>query len=119
MHRNHGRPKVANLSKVLVDELLPSVEKPSRYLGSELNAVDDTQKDMSKVLEPKHIKYLTSNFTLKRWAGKSLDERASLFSGKFSDKSITGSSLWRLYHKHGIKFKLVAVKKLPSKDKRE
>ena len=74
---------------------------------------------MSKVLEPKHIKYLTSNFTLKRWAGKSLDERASLFSSKFSDKSITGSSLWHLYHKHGIKFKLVAVKKIPSKDKRE
>ena len=31
-----------NLSNVLKNELLPRVEKPSRYLGSEINAVHKT-----------------------------------------------------------------------------
>ena len=79
--------------------------------------VEDSKKDSSKILESKHIRFLTSNLTLKRWVGRSLDERASLFTAKFAD--ISGGALWHLYRKHGIKFKCVAVRKLVPKDKRE
>jgi hypothetical protein len=54
---------------------------------------------------------------LKKWAGKSLDERASLFTAKFPDKEISGSKLWHLFRKHGIKYKCVATKKLVDRDK--
>ena len=35
-----------NLASVLSDEILPRVEKPSRYLGSEVNSV---HKDLATV----------------------------------------------------------------------
>ena len=77
------------------------------------------RKDQSKQLDARHIKFLISHFTLKKWIGRSLEERASLFSAKFPDKVISGGKLWHLYRKHGIKCKCVAVKKLPPKDKLE
>ena len=74
-------------------------------------------KDPRKQLERQHIKYLLQHYTLKRWIGRSLDERAALFMRKFPDKELTGGRLWHLYRKHGIKYKCVAVKKMAAADK--
>ena len=74
-------------------------------------------KDSKKTLDSNHIRFLTQHSTLKKWIGKSLDERASLFIAKFPDKTLTGGKLWHLYHKHGIKYKFVAAKKTPPKEK--
>ena len=70
------------------------------------------KQDLRKQLEWKHVKYLVQHNTLKRCIGRSLDERAALFSAKFPDKVISGGKLWHLYRKHGIKYKFVAVKKI-------
>ena len=85
-----------------------------------LRAINDENiirptKGISKTLESTHTKFLTKHTTLKKWVGRSLDERASLFSAKFPDKSITGGKLWHLYRKHGIKYKCVAAKKFSPK----
>ena len=48
-----------------------------------------------------------------------MDERASLFTAKFPDKEISGSKLWHLFRKHGIKYKCVATKKLVDRDKQD
>jgi radical SAM family uncharacterized protein/radical SAM-linked protein len=42
-------PRGLNLARILDRHLLPRVEKPSRYLGSELNAVGPSQKDRRAV----------------------------------------------------------------------
>ena len=75
------------------------------------------QKDPRKQLERQHIRYLLQHYTLKRWIGQSLDERAALFMRKFPEKELTGGQLWHLYRKHGIKYKCVAVKKMAAADK--
>jgi hypothetical protein len=72
----------------------------------------DKEKLHRKKLEPLHLEYLTSKETLKRWAGYSLDERASLFTNSFPDKELSGGKLWHLYNLKGIKFKKVARKKM-------
>ena len=78
-----------------------------------------TAADSRKTLGSEHIKFLTRNSQLKKWAGKSLDERASLFTAKFPDKEISGGKLWHLFRKHGIKYKCVATKKVVDRDKRD
>jgi transposase len=61
-----------------------------------------------------HTDYLTSQATVDAWAGYSLDERASLFMKQFPGQPMTGGRLWHLYHRQGIRFKVVkSVKEAP------
>ena len=58
-----------------------------------------------------HLTFLLPQPTLDKWAGSSLDERASLFKKQFPDAELSGSKLWRIYHQNGIRYKFVLTKK--------
>ena len=70
------------------------------------------QRDPARRLEQHHVDYLLSERTLERWAGKTLAERAALFTAAFPDKTIAVTTLRRLYLRHGIKRKKVVKRKV-------
>ena len=43
-------PRALNLGRILSEELLPIVEKPSRYLGTEVNAIHKPGADLRLAL---------------------------------------------------------------------
>ena len=65
------------------------------------------QKDLSRLLEDKHIQFLTDAKTLELWSGKTLKERCILFHRKFPNKKIAVTSLRRLYLKNKLRRKKV------------
>ena len=58
-------------------------------------------------LDDHHERFLLSVDTLKKWAGLTLKERATLFHRRFPNKRIAASSLSRLYLANGVKNKVV------------
>ena len=69
-------------------------------------------KDPARKLDQCHVDYLIGERTLERWAGRTLQERAALFTAAFPDKKIAVTTLRRLYLKHGIKRKRVVLAKV-------
>ena len=55
------------------------------------------QRDPSRVLDEHHVEWLTKEENLILHSGKSLAERAALFTQKFQDKRIAVTTLRRLY----------------------
>ena len=71
-----------------------------------------------RILDQVHIDFLTSQETLKLWAGYTLQERTMLFRERFPGKEIAITSLRKLYNKNRIKRKVVREAKLaPEKTK--
>ena len=64
-----------------------------------------------------HITFLTSQATLRTWAGLTLKQRSILFHRKFPDMKITQNILQRLYAKHHIRRKVVRMVKVAPPDK--
>jgi transposase len=58
-------------------------------------------------LRQHHIDYLLSEKTLKNWAHLSIKQRAKMFHRTFPEVKLSPTSLWRLYKKHGIKYKFI------------
>jgi hypothetical protein len=63
-------------------------------------------------LDDHHVDWLTQEENLILHAGKTLAERAALFTHRFPDKRIAVTSLRRLYLQHKIKRKAVRLEKL-------
>jgi len=63
------------------------------------------------LLEERHTEFLTSEETLRKWAGLSLSDRAARFHSKFPSKKITAMGLCRLYKARKIKRMTVRRKK--------
>ena len=59
------------------------------------------------VVTREHIQFLTSQTTLKKQVGLSLEQRAALFHESFPLVKITRSMLQKIYKRHGIKRKAI------------
>ncbi len=60
-----------------------------------------------------HIDYLVSTDTLRAWSHLSLEQRVKYFHRQFPDITISPFTLWSIYRKHGIKYKVIQkVKKV-------
>jgi transposase/DNA-binding transcriptional MerR regulator len=62
-------------------------------------------------LEQQHIDFLTSQDTLRLWAGKSLLMRCQLFHRKFTDRWTYPLQLSKVYKANGITLKKVRMLK--------
>ena len=58
-------------------------------------------------LKPHHIDFLCSSQTLQHQVGFNLEQRAILFHRQFPECKITRNQLWYIYHKNGIRRKVV------------
>ena len=71
-------------------------------------------KKRSYKLEKKHVDFLCSHETLKKWTGYPLAQRCVLFHRVWTNKRITPPALSKLYRKQGVRLKAVRQFKLPS-----
>ena len=76
------------------------------YLRNDLSFMNMKRGHSCKLMK-RHIEYLINPATLNQWAGLSLIERSKMFHRRFPEITISRSHLGRIYHNHGIKFKVV------------
>ena len=58
-----------------------------------------------------HINFLTSQETLRAWAGLPATERVKLFHRRYPDRRVSPQRLYKIYKDHKIKRKLVKSSK--------
>ena len=80
---------------------------------------DMKSKTKKNKLSRVHINHITCKETLDNQVGMTLSERAVDFSRSFPDKTVSSSTLERIYKKNKIKKKKVKVTKIPNRKERK